>query len=102
MELRTVSKDMLGAVNPRRAAYTPVYDSDGLPFGYLLHDSSDDTDSREVYCLKIGEPRHSGNIFLVLVRHDATDAPSARFRRIGLGYTADERPDFFEEPTLKL
>jgi len=95
-------KDFHGAMAPRRAGYTPLYYYDtGLPFGYLLYDSSDDADARDVFCLKIGEPSYSGNIFLVLVRHGAAEAPVSWFRRIGLGYTRDKCSDFFEDAEAK-
>ena len=94
-------KDMGGVFCPRRAGYTPLYDAEGVAFGYLLLDSKDDVDERDVYCLKLGEPRYSGNIFLVLVCCDELDAAVSQFRRIGLGLTRDAYKTLFDDAEVK-
>ncbi|KAK4167805.1 heterokaryon incompatibility protein-domain-containing protein [Cladorrhinum sp. PSN259] len=94
-------EDVGGVFCPRRAGYTPLYDAEGMAFGYLLPDSKGDADQRDIYCLKLGEPRYFGNIFLVLVNLGELDVTFSQFRRIGLGLTRDWYANFFDDAEIK-
>jgi hypothetical protein len=95
-----LKKDVGGVVCPRKAGYIPLYDV-GWPYGYLLPDSKDDVDERDIYCLKLGEKSYPVDIFLVLVPVQEESATVPKFRRIGLGKTRERETQFFAEAEVK-
>jgi hypothetical protein len=100
MSCGPLQDDLLGFI-PRRKGYIPLYDEEGVPFGYMYPDSTDDVHHKDIYGLKLGEKTYPNDIFLVLIPAHDSDMSSPKFLRIGLGQSRDDCGFFFADAEVK-
>ncbi|ORY19379.1 hypothetical protein BCR34DRAFT_582117 [Clohesyomyces aquaticus] len=86
----------LNGAFPRRKGYLPLYDEEGLPFGYMYPDSMDD---QSPYGL--GKMQFENEIFLVLLPVHGLDNSHPVFRRVGLGQVTKDYGNAFADAEAK-
>ena len=93
----TIKEDNGGPFYGVQKSYFPLYDEEVVPFGYLLPDSTEDLDVRNIWCLALGKQYKRMDTFLVLVRKQEVGKGIQRFNRIGLGKIKYEEAKFFDD-----